>query len=110
LGISFFTLQQIMYLVDCYEDLIAPNRLVDHTAFVSLFAYITAGPITRSQQAVPQMQSPEIRNVDYDRLARAVMLFVIGLSKKVALADNLALVGATLPPGYTSLLDAWFVV
>jgi alginate O-acetyltransferase complex protein AlgI len=102
--------QQIMYLVDCYEALIPPNRLVDQTAFVSFFAYITAGPITRSQQVVSQMQSPEIRNVNYDRLARAVMLFVVGLSKKVALADNLALVGATLPPGYTSLLDTWFVV
>jgi alginate O-acetyltransferase complex protein AlgI len=110
LGISFFTLQQIMYLVDCYEDLIAPNRLVDHSAFVSFFAYITAGPITRSHQVVPQIQSPELRNVDYDRLARAVLLFVLGLSKKVVLADNLALVGSTLPAGYTSVLDAWLVV
>ena len=110
LGISFFTLQQIMYLVDCYEDLIPANDLLGHTAFVSFFAYITAGPITRSHQVVPQMQSPEIRNVDYARLARAVMLFWLGLSKKVVLADNLALVGSTLPAGYTSLLDTWFVV
>ncbi len=110
LGISFFTLQQIMYLVDCYEDLIPANSLADHAAFVSFFAYITAGPITRSQQVVPQLQSPEIRHVDYDRMARAVVLFVVGLTKKVALADNLALVGSTLPPGYTSFLDTWFVV
>ncbi len=110
LGISFFTLQQIMYLVDCYEDLIPANRLVDHTAFVSFFAYITAGPITRSQQVVPQMRSLEIRSVNYDRLARAVMLFVLGLSKKVVLADNLALVGSSQPAGYTSLPDTWFVV
>src|SRR5271165_3984064 len=72
LGISFFTLQQIMYLVDCYEDLIPANRLVDHTAFVSFFAYITAGPIARSQQVVPQMRSLGIRIVNFDRLARAV--------------------------------------
>ncbi|MGA7401389.1 MAG: MBOAT family O-acyltransferase [Candidatus Sulfotelmatobacter sp.] len=110
LGISFFTVQQIMYLVDCYEDLISPNGLVDHTAFVSFFAYITAGPITRSQQVVPQLQLPEIRNVDFDRLARAIMLFLFGLAKKVVLADNLALVGSTLPPGHTTLLDTWFVV
>lgn len=110
LGISFFTLQQIMYLVDCYENLIPANGLVEHAAFVSFFAYITAGPITRSHQVVPQMQSDEIRKVDFDRLARATMLFLIGLAKKTALADNLALVGSTLPPGKTTLLDTWFVV
>ena len=110
LGISFFTLQQIMYLVDCYEDLIPVNSLVDHTAFVSFFAYITAGPITRSHQVVPQMQLAEARNVDYDRLARAVMLFLIGLTKKSVLADSLSLVGASLSLGPTTFLDNWFVV
>jgi alginate O-acetyltransferase complex protein AlgI len=109
LGISFFTLQQIMYLVDCYEELIPANGLMDHAASVSFFPYITAGPITRAQQVVTQIQRLEIRNVDYDRLARAVMLFLIGLCKKVVLADNLALVGAELPAN-TSILDTWFVV
>jgi alginate O-acetyltransferase complex protein AlgI len=108
LGISFFTLQQIMYLVDCYEELIPANGLVDHAASVSFFAYITAGPITRAQQVVTQMQR-DVRNVDYDRLARAVMLFLLGLCKKVVLADNLALVGAELPAN-TAVLDTWFVV
>lgn len=110
LGISFFTLQQIMYLVDCYQELIPANGLVDHAAFVSFFAYITAGPITRSQQVVPQMQSPEIRNLDFDRLARAIVLFLIGLAKKCVLADNLALVGSTITPGKVLFLDTWFVV
>jgi D-alanyl-lipoteichoic acid acyltransferase DltB (MBOAT superfamily) len=110
LGISFFTLQQIMYLVDCYEELIPANGLTEHAAFVSFFAYITAGPITRSHQVVPQLESETIRQVDFDRMARAIMLFLIGLTKKTVLADNLALVGSTLPPGPTSFLDTWFIV
>jgi D-alanyl-lipoteichoic acid acyltransferase DltB (MBOAT superfamily) len=110
LGISFFTLQQIMYLVDCYEELIPANGLIEHGAFVSFFAYITAGPITRSHQVVPQLQSDTIRQVDFDRLARAIMLFLIGLTKKTVLADNLALVGSGLPPGPMSFLDTWFTV
>jgi alginate O-acetyltransferase complex protein AlgI len=59
---------------------------------------------------VPQMQLPELRIINFDRLARAIMLFLIGLAKKVVLADNLALVGSTLPPGHTSLLDTWLLV
>jgi alginate O-acetyltransferase complex protein AlgI len=110
LGISFFTLQQVMYLVDCYQDLIPANGLVDHAALVSFFAYITAGPITRSQQVVPQMQAPEIRNLDFDRIARAIVLFLIGLAKKCVLADNLALVGSNITPGKVLFLDTWFVV
>jgi D-alanyl-lipoteichoic acid acyltransferase DltB (MBOAT superfamily) len=110
LGISFFTLQQIMYLVDCYQELIPANGLVDQAVFVSFFAYITAGPITRSQQVVPQMQLPEIRTPNFDRLARAMMLFLIGLAKKCVLADNLALVGANITPGKVLFLDTWLVV
>jgi alginate O-acetyltransferase complex protein AlgI len=110
LGISFFTLQQIMYLVDCYQELIPANGLVDHAAFVSFFAYITAGPITRSEQVVPQMQSPEIRNVNFERMARAIVLFLIGLAKKCVLADNLALVGSNITPGKVLFLDTWFMV
>ena len=50
LGISFFTLAQIMYLVDCYEELILPSSLFDHATFVSFFPYIISCPISRAKR------------------------------------------------------------
>ncbi len=89
LGISFYTVQQIMYLVDCYEEMSKPNTLLDHSVFASLFAYITAGPITRSRDVVPQLNSSPVRRASEDT-ARALTLLAIGLGKKVILADSFA--------------------
>ncbi len=54
LGISFFTLSQIMYLVDCYEELLPALSLFDHATFVSFFPYVISGPIARAKRMAHQ--------------------------------------------------------
>lgn len=56
LGISFFTLTQVMYLVDTYQGLNSPNSLFDHATLVSLFPYVESGPLVRSRSVVPQIK------------------------------------------------------
>jgi alginate O-acetyltransferase complex protein AlgI len=88
LGISFFTLTQIMYLVDCYEGLIPPSSLFDHATFVSFFPYVISGPLSRAKRILHQF--PQVNNGSVptaELFARALYLFSLGLIKKVILAD-----------------------
>jgi alginate O-acetyltransferase complex protein AlgI len=91
LGISFFTLAQIMYLVDCYQELLPPSSLFDHATFVSFFPYVIMGPICRAKrilQQYPALSGPA--GPSADTVARALYLFSLGLAKKVILADSFA--------------------
>jgi D-alanyl-lipoteichoic acid acyltransferase DltB (MBOAT superfamily) len=110
LGISFFTLQQVMYLVDCYEGLIPASGLLDHATFVSFFPYVTSGPLAKAKSIVRQLAEPkpasEARRND---AARGLYLFALGLAKKIILADSFARVADL---GYGSVsswstLEAW---
>jgi alginate O-acetyltransferase complex protein AlgI len=88
LGISFFTLTQIMYLVDCYEQLMPPSSLFDHATFVSFFPYVISGPISRPRRIVHQFPALNgAAGTSADMVARAMYLFSLGLIKKVVLAD-----------------------
>lgn len=89
LGLSFFTLQQIMYLVDCYEELATPNGPLGHLLFVTFFPGITAGPIARAKDTVAGQNDPSPK-LDFDALARNLTLFSMGLFKKVVFADSFA--------------------
>ncbi len=87
LGISFFTLQQVAYLVDVYENLLTPQRLTIHALFVSFFPYVTAGPISRGKQMIPQL---ELGGLERDRaldVAQGLAMFATGLFKKVVFAE-----------------------
>jgi D-alanyl-lipoteichoic acid acyltransferase DltB (MBOAT superfamily) len=88
LGISFFTIQQIMFLVDCYEGLVEGHNWLDYFVFAGLFPYVTMGPIVRWKQVVPQLNDPKGWRLDTDNVARGLFVFVIGLFKKVVLADS----------------------
>jgi alginate O-acetyltransferase complex protein AlgI len=107
LGISFFTLQQIMYLVDTYEKLVAPNDLVSHAAWVSFFPTVTSGPLTRARQMVPQLK--QATTAGAPEMARALTLIAIGLFKKVVFADSFARIADAgfSRPGAISALEAW---
>lgn len=90
LGISFFTLTQIMYLVDTYQGLNQPNSLFDHATLVSLFPYVSAGPLVRSRAIVPQFKDLGAAVNPAGLACRGFYLFAIGLAKKVVLADSFA--------------------
>jgi D-alanyl-lipoteichoic acid acyltransferase DltB (MBOAT superfamily) len=113
LGISFFTLAQIMYLVDCYEELIPPSTLFDHATFVSFFPYVISGPISRAKRILhqfPALNGPT--GPGAEQLARATFLFSIGLAKKVILADvfsNVADFGFNNINGLSGI-ESWSIV
>lgn len=90
LGISFFTIAQIMYIVDCYEGLIPASSAFDHFTFASFFPNVTAGPLERVKHfraQLGQLGGPTNRD---ERLARSIVLIALGLFKKVVLADSFA--------------------
>jgi D-alanyl-lipoteichoic acid acyltransferase DltB (MBOAT superfamily) len=109
LGVSFFILTQVMYLVDCYERIVQPSSYFDHATFVSFFPNITAGPLVRAKRFVGQLSqigSPVDRD---DRVASAIALLSMGLFKKVVLGDSF---GRIADAGYAnasslSTLGAW---
>ena len=90
LGISFFTLTQIMYLVDTYQAPESTNSLFNHLTFVSMFPYVTSGPIARSMEIVPQFTRSLPDQTRWEMACRGLFLFAMGLVKKVMFADSFA--------------------
>lgn len=88
LGISFYTIYQIMFLVDCYEGLVEEHNPLDHFVFATLFPYVTMGPIVRWKQVLPQLNDPANVRSNVDNFAKGLFVFAIGLFKKVVLADS----------------------
>jgi alginate O-acetyltransferase complex protein AlgI len=112
LGISFFTLTQIMYLVDCYEGIVEPSSLFDHASFVTFFPYVVAGPITRARQMVPQFHEKAHTPPSAEEVAQGFALFTLGLVKKTVFADSLVRLADTAfaSPTTTSALETWLAV
>jgi len=90
LAISFFTFQQIAYLVDVYQKKVLPSNLLNYTAFVAFFPQLIAGPIVHFKNMNQQFSSPIWQGFNADLFNKGIMLFAIGLFKKVVLADSLA--------------------
>ena len=89
LGISFFTFQIIACLVDAGRGKVGDCRFVEYSLFITLFPQLIAGPIVHHADVIPQFQSREQRDRAFDFSAGAT-LFVLGLCKKVTIADRLA--------------------
>ncbi len=96
LGISFFTFQQISYLVDLRRGGAPIYRFADYALYVMFFPQLIAGPIVRHNEIVFQYAASPLRDGLYERLSRGLTLFTVGLLKKVAVADNLALIAEPL--------------
>ncbi len=88
-GISYFTFSQIAYLVDTYRDPSTTYSFIDYALFVSFFPKISVGPIALTTELIPQFNDPLRKKCDYDKMAKGLYRFVLGLSKKLLLADNL---------------------
>ena len=89
LGISFFTFQQISYLVDSYRMETGEYSFVDYALFVTFFPQLVAGPIVLHGEMIPQFCDKTRKKLDMDKLACGIYLFSIGLFKKVMIADVL---------------------
>ena len=88
LGISFFTLQQISYIIDCYRGDVKEYNFFDYALFVSFFPQLVAGPIVRHQEMIPQFNDLSKRTINQENIFIGIFLITAGLFKKVLLADN----------------------
>jgi alginate O-acetyltransferase complex protein AlgI len=90
-GISFYTFQEVAYIVDVYKGKLEPaDSLVDYALFISLFPHLIAGPIQRPNHLLPQVQRE--RTMDWDKFFDGLMLILFGLFQKCVIADNCALI------------------
>lgn len=105
LGISFFTLQTASYIVDVYRGTIEPEKHAGRYAlFISFFPHLTAGPIARANQLLPQFHRSQ--SLDYERIVGGLQRIVWGFFKKLVIADRLAVLVDTVygdPTSYTGL-------
>ena len=115
LAISFFTFQQIMFLVDSARKQRADAGLLPYATFVAFFPHLIAGPIVRPRDVIPQLLARDIAVPDADNLATGLMLFLLGLAKKLVLADTF---GGFSDVGFNAaangaaptLIEAWYAV
>ena len=111
LGISFFTFQQIAYLVDAADGQAAEHRFLDYCLFVTFFPQLIAGPIVHHKEMMPQFHRPESLRFSHDDFALGLTFFTAGLWKKVMIADQMATyatpVFSAASEGVLSALDAW---
>lgn len=107
-GISFFTFHSVSYLIDVYNHKVKPaSSLIDFGMYMANFPQLIAGPIVRYSEIVDVVRDRPVR---LDQIQSGLFIFIIGLSKKIILADNVAIVADNifaLPPGELGTGLAW---
>ncbi len=99
-GISFFTFQQISYLVDCFRGETDGGGFVDYMLSIVYFPKLVEGPLAMSSELFPQLAGAGERKPDGERMMRGICLFIMGMLKKVILADTF---GGAVDYGYANL-------
>lgn len=90
IGLSFYTFIATGYIIDVYRGTVsAEKNFIRFAAFISFFPYLLAGPIERARNILPQLE--KVPEIGLDNITEGLSLFVVGLFKKIALADFLAL-------------------
>lgn len=89
LGISFFTFTQIAYLVDVYQEKAIPGEWDSYGLFVTVFPHLIAGPVLHHKEMMQQFENPTNYRWSSFNFAQGAFLFVMGLFKKVMIADQL---------------------
>ncbi len=90
LAISFFTFQQISYLVITFREKRLIAKPHEYALYVSFFPQLIAGPIVQPDEMIPQLKKRRFGQPSLDDIGLGISLFIIGLGKKILLADNLA--------------------
>src|SRR6267142_4770606 len=108
-GISFYTFQEVAYIVDVYKARLQPAKsLVEYGLFVSLFPHLIAGPIQRPGHLLPQVQRE--RSFDAARFFDGLMLIFSGLIRKCVVADNCAVLANAAFGGQLGKPTLWVVL
>lgn len=88
LGISFFTFQQVSYLVDSYRGETSDYGFIEYAVFVTYFPQLVAGPIVLHDEMIPQFRDPARYRPLAGNMANGLIIFILGLFKKVVIADT----------------------
>lgn len=100
LGISFFTFQQISYLVDSYRGETKDYSFTEYALFVTFFPQLIAGPIVLHSEMIPQFRNEKNRHFIPQNFSRGMYIFAMGLFKKVIIADTF---GKAVTFGYDTI-------
>ena len=105
-GISFYTFQSLSYTIDVYRGRVPPQKNpISFGAYVALFPQLIAGPIVRYSDVARELEQ---RTHSWENVGLGLRRFIVGLSKKVILADNLAMLARLYrESGNPSVLFAW---
>ncbi len=90
IGISFFTFTQIAFLADSYQKGVKELRFSHYGLFVTYFPHLIAGPVLHHAQMMPQFRDPATYRWQGANISAGLLIFVIGLFKKVVLADGIS--------------------
>ena len=109
LAISFFTFQQLAYLIDSYRGETKEYDFLNYTIFVTFFPQLIAGPIVHHKEMMPQFSRVRNKIKNYKNIAMGFFIFSIGLFKKVVIADTFAIWAGNGFDTNTilSLFEAW---
>ena len=88
LGISFFTFQQVSFVIDSYKNEVPDYSILDYALFVSYFPQLIAGPIVLHDEVIPQFADKNNKKVNPENLSKGIYAFAFGLAKKVLIADT----------------------
>lgn len=90
LGISFFTFQQLSFVIDSYNGKSMKYDFLSYCLFVTFFPQLIAGPIVLPNEMLPQFEDKRNKLINYENMNRGLYMFSIGLAKKVIIADTIA--------------------
>lgn len=109
LGISFFTLTQVMYLVDCYQGVVPPATFREQALLAAFFPTVSMGPLLRAREMTRQLDNPATLGLNARHLAQALFLFSIGLCKKTVIADSFSRLADAghASTASLSMMEAW---
>ena len=112
LGISFFTFQQISYLCEIYNGTLKERYSpLTYSLFITFFPQLVAGPIVLPDEMMPQFADRKNQKIHLQNIACGFFIFILGLSKKMLLADNFAPIADRIfPMSDPGFLDAWYAV
>ena len=100
LGISFFTFQQVAYIVDSYRKEAYQSGFLDYSLSVVFFPKLLSGPIVMHNEIVTQFTDIDKKHINYENFAKGIMAFALGMAKKVLVADTF---GKVVTWGYSSI-------